>query len=111
MVGGDVEGVEIVVFVFNLGTVENGETEGDEEVLDFSLNAGDGVQMAHLRAGRGEREIQPLGREASFQGCGVELALTGFEGGFQRLLGGIEQLADARRGPRGRPCPCLCWLG
>jgi S-adenosylmethionine:tRNA ribosyltransferase-isomerase len=53
------------------------------------------VQVAAARAGRGQREIHPLGIEARAQGGFVELPLPGVERGFELLLGGVEQLADA----------------
>ena len=96
MVGGDIQRIEIVIFVFDLGAIQHGETERDEQVFDFGLNPGDGMQVAHARAGRGQREIQPLGVKPLFQGLRIELAQPRFEGGFQFLLGGIQQLADAR---------------
>ena len=38
MVGRDVEGVEVVILGFDLGAVEHGEAERDEEVLDLRLD-------------------------------------------------------------------------
>ena len=60
MVGGDVQRVEIVIFVFHFGAIQHGETERDEEVLDFGLDLRDGMQMA--RAGRARAGSDPATR-------------------------------------------------
>src|ERR1035437_10773747 len=92
MVWRDVQGVEVVVFGFHLGAVQHGESERDEKVLQFPLDARDGVQVAAARSGRGQSEIHPLGIEARAQGGFIELLLPGVECGFELLLGGVEYL-------------------
>ncbi len=91
----DVEGVEVVVLGFDFGAVENGESERGEDVLDFRLDAADGMQMAAGGRGRGQREIDPLGVEAGLGGGGLEARLAGLERGFETLLDGVQQLAGA----------------
>src|ERR1019366_3363447 len=83
VVGRDVQGVEIVEFGFHFGAVQDGESERDEEVLEFPLDARDGMQVAAARAGRGQGEIHPLGIEARAQGGFIELPLPGVERGFE----------------------------
>src|ERR1035441_10007912 len=60
---------------------------GAEHVNQFPLDARDGMQVAAARAGRGQREIHPLGIEARAQGERVELLLPGVERGLDSLLG------------------------
>jgi len=48
-------------------------------------------------AGRGgQRQIDPLGVEAGRESAPVEFGLASLEGRFDRLLDGVQQLADAR---------------
>ena len=49
MVGRDVEGVEVVVFVFHFGTVEDRESQRAEQLFELALDARDGMQMAAPR--------------------------------------------------------------
>ena len=64
VVGGNVEGVEVVIFGFHLGAVEHREAQREEQLFELALDARDGVQMAAARAGRGQREIEPFGVQA-----------------------------------------------
>ena len=96
MVGRDVQGVEIVVFVFHFGAVQHGEAKRAEELFKLALDARDGVQVAAPRTGRGQRQVEPFGVEAGFQGDLGEGLLAGFERLLDILPGAIEQLTDAR---------------
>jgi hypothetical protein len=95
MVPRDVQSVEIVILGFDLGAVQDGEPERDEELLELALDAGDRVQMAAARSGGWQREIEPFGVEAGAEGGVVEPGLAGVEGGFEALLGAVEQHARA----------------
>ena len=44
MIGGDVERVEVVVLGFDLGAVEYGESQGDEQIFEFLLDLRDRMQ-------------------------------------------------------------------
>ena len=61
VVGGDVEGVEVVVLGFDLGAVDYGEAEGREELFEFLLDLRDRMQSAGADAGGGGGEVEPLG--------------------------------------------------
>jgi hypothetical protein len=50
MVGGDVEGFEVVVFGFHFGAVGDLEAELGEDFFDFFLNLGKWVNVADLWA-------------------------------------------------------------
>ena len=95
MIGRNVQGVEVVVFGFDFGTIQHGEAERNEKVLEFPLYARDRMQVAAARTGRRQGEIDPLGVESRTQGGRVELLLPGIERRFELLLGGVEHLADA----------------
>ncbi len=68
VVGRNVEGVEIVILGFHFGAVQHGEAERGEQLFELALDAGDGMQMAAARAGRGQREVEPFGVEPGVQG-------------------------------------------
>ena len=57
VIGRDVERVEVVIFGFHLGAIEDGETERNEQVLQLALDLRNRVQVAAARSGRGQREI------------------------------------------------------
>ncbi len=56
----DVERVEIVIFGFHFGAVQDRESERSEQILDLHLDQRDRMQAAWARARRGQREIQPF---------------------------------------------------
>src|SRR6266571_1327061 len=51
--------------------------------------------MPAARSGGWQRQIQPFGIQARVEGGFVEMPLLPFQGGFELLFGGIEQLANA----------------
>ena len=95
MVGRDVQGVEVVVFGLDLGTVQHCEAERYKELLQFLLDACDRVQVATARSRRGKGEVDPFGFQPRAQGCLGERRLAGFERIFQLLAGAVHYHADA----------------
>ncbi len=68
MVGGDVEGIEVIVLGFDFGSVDYGEAERGEELFEFLLDLRYGMQGAGADAGGGRGEIDPLGFKALVEG-------------------------------------------
>ncbi len=91
----NIEGVEIVVLGLDLGAVDNREAERGEEVFDFHLDLGYGMQAAGRRAGGGERQVDPFGIETLLQRIAGEGLDLRFESALQGLFGGIERFAGA----------------
>src|ERR1700689_272927 len=93
MVGGDVEGVEIVMLGFHLGSVDYGEAQGGEELLQFLLDLGYRVQGAGADAGGGGGEVEPLGIETVVEGRFFQCGFARGDFSFQVLLGVVENFA------------------
>ena len=53
-----------------------------------------GCRLPGRGARRGQREIQPFGFQSLIERARGERLLPRVEGGFERLLGGVERFAD-----------------
>ncbi len=94
MVGGDIQGIEIVLVRFDFRAIENAEAEREKEVFDFGLDLRQRVQRAWAGRRRGHGNVDPFVLQAGGEGGGGEGRHLFIQRGFERLLGGIEQLAD-----------------
>ena len=63
----DVQSIEVVIFGFHFGAIQNRESKRGEQIFDFVLNDGHRVQAAWTNAGSGERQIQPFLLEPRIQ--------------------------------------------
>ena len=60
----NIQRVEVVLFGFHFRAVQNRETKRSEKVFDFVLNLRNRMQASWANAGRGQRDINPLFRQA-----------------------------------------------
>src|SRR4051812_47512643 len=81
-----VERVEVVVDEVDLGALDAGEPEPEEDVLDLAPRLGDEVPAAD-RLGRlaGQRDVDAVPREAGVELLGLELGRALLDEGFERL--------------------------
>src|SRR5579863_9512484 len=93
MIRRNVQRIEVVIFGFDLGAVEDGEAEGAEQVFDLPLNLGHRMQATRLYAWRGNGEIEPFGIEALRQGGALEFGFAALPGFFERLLRRVDEFA------------------
>ena len=104
MIFRNVERLEVVPFVFDLGSLCDREAESPHDVLEFVHRLDERVLFAKAQGRAGQREIEPAGDRLGSR----QLLLTRFKRGFDLGLGLVEALADDR--PLGRvdfPDECL----
>ena len=90
-----VERVEVVVDEVDLGALDAREPEAEEDVLDLAPGLGDQVDAAdRLRRLAGERDVDPVLREARVELVGFELLPAGLDQGLERLAGLVGRPAD-----------------
>src|SRR4029077_12020398 len=66
---GNVEGFEIVIRRFDFRAFDDGEADGDEDVLNFLEDLGDQVMRADGANDAGEREVNAFAGERGFFGA------------------------------------------
>ena len=91
----NVQRVEIIVFSFDLGPVQNGEAHGTKQVLNLPLNLRYGMQRAGARRWRRNRKIEPFAIEA-FRHCLLfEAGFACLPGAFKSLFRAVNELAPS----------------
>ena len=90
MMGRDIERLEVVVVVLDLGAFRDLEAELAEQCLDARQRPGDGVQPARAAAAPGQGHVQALFRQAPLQGLPLQIGLARFDGRLQPLLGLVD---------------------
>src|SRR5581483_6002862 len=93
MFGRDVERVEVVIFGFHFGAVEDGEAKRSEQILDFVLDDGYRMQAAGARAGRRAGEIEPFALQTGVQRGAREIAFPGIKCAFQSIFRIVERFS------------------
>ena len=101
MVLGHVERGEIVPVVLDLGPLGDREAEVRENLGELVHHLAHGMDRADGRFGRGEREVDPLGRQLALQLGGFERGLALGDGGGHRLAQRVDRRALLRRAPPG----------
>ena len=96
VVGGDVEGLEVVVVVLHLRAFRHLETGIGEEVLDAPQGAGDGVQAPGALTTARQGDVDPLTRQAGTQGLPFQVGAAGLDGLLDLDLGLVDGLAGPR---------------
>ena len=92
---GVVERVEVVVDGLDLGTLQDGEAETDEDVLDLAQGGGDQVQAAHgLGRIAGQRDVDAVAGELRVQLAAAEGAARALDERVQRVAHLVGALAD-----------------
>jgi len=95
MVGRDVEGDEVVPFVFHFGTVHDFKAQVGEDGANFVDGQSQGVQTAGHPEASGQGDIQTLFRQPLLQHPLTQLPFPLAEGVFQPLPQGVGFGADA----------------
>src|SRR5208282_885296 len=104
---GDIEGIEIVVNILDLGTTRDTEAEPAEKVDQLVGGLGQGMAMAQAGDGSRKRDINRAGGH----GATFQPQSGGAEGGLEGLLDAVESLAiDTLAGRIQRSQPLLAAL-
>src|SRR5205823_7399758 len=91
-----VQGVEVVVDGLDLGPLDDGEAEPEEDVLELAPGLGDEVQAADgLRRVAGERDVDAVGDQPLLELGGLELGVASGDRVLELAAGQVGRLADA----------------
>src|SRR5687767_12871823 len=94
MIRREVQSVVVVRGELYLGTVRNPIAETDEDVDDLPHGSRQGVDRANRGLGARERHVDPLALPSVLELGGLERLPAFVEGGFDRALDAVGQLAD-----------------
>ncbi len=92
MIGGRVEGFEVVVLGLYLRAFDHVVTHADEDVLDLALGLGDQMQVPKGRRPPGQTDIHPLLLEPVHQLLGLQFKSARLDRGLQVLADEVSHL-------------------
>ena len=92
VMGGDVEGLEVVVVVLDLRALGDTEAGVGEQALDTQQGAGNRVQATAGLAASGQGNVHPLGLQPGLQGLALQRTAALVDPGLELLLGLVDGL-------------------
>src|SRR5829696_4632049 len=98
VVGGHVEGLEVIPVGLDLGPLDDPVAEADEDVDDLVDGPGDGVDGPAGRDPAGEGDVDPLGLEQGLVPLGLQLGPAGGQLGLEGGAGLVDAAAEVAAG-------------
>jgi hypothetical protein len=98
VVGGDVEGLEVVPVGLDLGALGDPVAEADEDVDDLVGGPGDRVDGPPRRHPAGEGDVDPLGLEQGLVALGLQVGPAGRQLGLEGGPGLVDAAAEVAAG-------------
>ena len=111
MLLGDIEGLEIVEFILDLGPGVDVEAGGTEDRLDTAHGPGDRVHAGRRLAASRQRDIHRLIRDPRLQRGVLQRAASRLDRRLERGLGLVDRLARRRALIRRSACPAALAAG
>src|SRR6267378_1548066 len=91
---GNVERFEVVIGRFDFGAFNDGEADGEENVLDFLENLADQMMRADGADDAGEREVDAIASERGFFRARLDCGTARLDLSFRMRAQLVELLAD-----------------